>query len=355
MNATTLETQERRFVGLLLGTAVGDALGLPAEGLSPMRIRKRWRGEWRMRLVMRRGLVSDDTEHAFFVAQSLLSSPADVAAFRRCLATRLRWWFLALPAGVGMATARACLKLCMGVSPERSGVFSAGNGPAMRSALLGVFFAADEHRRREYVAASTRLTHTDPRAEVAAQAVAEVAAWIARVEGPERGVIGKLEALSDAPEWLELCVRMKEALRTGLSVTQFADSLGLGNGVSGYSFHTVPVAIYAWLRHPGDFRAALVAALDCGGDTDTVGAIVGALAGCSVGESGIPPEWLGAIAEWPRTTRLLRMTAGQLSRSHLQHQRLPPPPYFWPGVLPRNMLFLFIVLGHGFRHLWPPY
>ena len=41
-----------------------------------------------------------------------------------------------LPAGVGLATARACLKLWLGFSPERSGIYSAGNGPAMRSAVL---------------------------------------------------------------------------------------------------------------------------------------------------------------------------------------------------------------------------
>jgi len=355
MNAATAETQERRFTGLLLGTAVGDALGLPAEGLSPTRIRKRWHGEWRMRLVFGRGLVSDDTEHAFFVAQSLLSSPADVAAFRRCLAARLRWWFLALPAGVGMATARACVKLCLGVSPEHSGVFSAGNGPAMRSALLGAFFADDESRRRDFVTASTRLTHTDPRADTAALAVAEAAAWIARGEKPESVVIGTLRTLSDVREWLRLCDRLEDALRADESVTQFADSLGLGSGVSGYSFHTVPVAIYAWLRHPDNFRAALTAALDCGGDTDTVGAIVGALAGCSVGEEGIPPEWLGAIKEWPQTMEVLRTAGERLARSYTNKRPLQTTPYFWPGVLPRNLFFLLIVLSHGFRRMLPPY
>lgn len=53
----------QRFAGLLLGTAVGDALGLPAEGLSPEKIKRRWRGQWRMRLIFGRGMISDDTEH----------------------------------------------------------------------------------------------------------------------------------------------------------------------------------------------------------------------------------------------------------------------------------------------------
>ena len=62
-----------------------------------------------------------------------------------------------------MATARACLKLWLGFSPERSGVYSAGNGPAMRSALIGAYFCEDQDMIERFVTASTRLTHTDPR------------------------------------------------------------------------------------------------------------------------------------------------------------------------------------------------
>jgi ADP-ribosyl-[dinitrogen reductase] hydrolase len=69
------------FAGVLLGTAVGDALGLPAENLSPERICKRWGGEWRMRLVLGRGMISDDAEHTLMVAQTLLSHPNDAVAF----------------------------------------------------------------------------------------------------------------------------------------------------------------------------------------------------------------------------------------------------------------------------------
>src|SRR5258708_33574719 len=112
---------ERRLAGLILGTAVGDALGLPAEGLSPYRIQKRWKDDWRMRLVFGRGMGSDDTEHSFFVAQSLLTSSADVAAFRRGLAARLRWWVVGLPAGVGLATGPGWLELWVWHLPRSSG------------------------------------------------------------------------------------------------------------------------------------------------------------------------------------------------------------------------------------------
>ena len=35
--------------------------------------------------------------------------------------------------------------------------------------------------------------------------------------------------------------------------------------------------------------------------------------------------------------------------------RQGPVPLFWPGLIPRNLLFLAVVLGHGFRRLLPPY
>jgi len=98
-----------RFDGVLLGTAVGDALGLPAEGISRVRIQRMWHGQWRFRFLFGRGMVSDDTEHTLFVAQALLTHPDDVDAFQRCLAWKLRLWLLGLPAGIGLATLKAIL------------------------------------------------------------------------------------------------------------------------------------------------------------------------------------------------------------------------------------------------------
>jgi ADP-ribosyl-[dinitrogen reductase] hydrolase len=150
---------EEKFTGALLGTAVGDALGLPAENLSPERIRKWWGGDWRMRFLFGKGMVSDDTEHTLMVAQTLLSCSGDAAEFQRALAWKFRWWLAALPGGVGLATARACLKLWMGFPSRNAGVASGGSGPAMRSAIIGAYFADDSERRRAFVSASSCLTH----------------------------------------------------------------------------------------------------------------------------------------------------------------------------------------------------
>lgn len=341
-------TLTERLRGTLIGTAVGDALGLPAEGLGPARIRRLWHGDWRMRLVFGRGLLSDDTEHTFAVAQALAAHPDDAALFQRALAARLRWWFLALPAGVGLATARACIKLCLSFSPAKSGVFSAGNGPAMRSALIGVFFYADPAQRIEFVRAATRLTHTDPKAETAAQAVAAAAACAANGASRDE-FIGALPTFSSEPEWSRAVGLLRAHLAASDSTADFANALGLGGGVTGYAFHTVPVALFAWLRHPGDFAAALTSALACGGDTDTVGAIVGGIAGAALGADAIPAQWKYRIRDFPLSLRKLDGAARALA------EKRACPSLFWPARFVRNMVFLFIVLAHGFRRLLPPY
>src|SRR6266581_2730009 len=114
----TTANLEQRLAGVLVGTAVGDALGLPMENLSPDRIRRRWQGPLRMRLFFGRGMISDDTEHTLMVAQALLSHPNDAEKFQRALGWKFRWWFAGLPAGVGLTTAKACLRLWIGFPPS---------------------------------------------------------------------------------------------------------------------------------------------------------------------------------------------------------------------------------------------
>ena len=353
-----------QLAGVLLGTAVGDALGLPREGLSRRRARRLFGDPpLRHRFLPGRGMVSDDTEHACMTGQALLRAPADAGAFARSLAWRLRLWLLGLPAGTGRATLRAVVKLWLGFPPTRSGVWSAGNGPAMRAPALGVCLGHDPDRLRAYVRASTRLTHTDPRAERGALLVA-LAAHHGAARGPH-GVQGAAflraarEALPEADEeLLGLLGRLEEHLGRGAPAVELADALGLHRGVSGYSYHTVPLALYCWLRHPAGFRRAVEEVIALGGDADSTGAIVGGIAGATVGAGGIPAEWLEGLWEWPRSVAWMRRLAGRLARQFPAGEvpvRQEPLPLFWPGLLPRNVLFLSVVLAHGFRRLLPPY
>ena len=353
--------------GVLLGTAVGDALGLPREGLGRRRARQLF-GDPPLRhaFVFGRGMVSDDTEHTCLVGQALLRAPDDPERFARALAWGLRLWLLGLPAGVGWATLRATVRLWLGFPPSRSGVFSAGNGPATRAALFGVCLGDDLERLRAYVRASTRLTHTDPRAERGALLVA-LAAHHGATQGPA-GVSGPAFLASIRGGLVErdaeldgLLAKVEDHLARGAPAAELAEAMGLRRGVGGYVYHTVPLALYCWLRAPGDFRSAVEEVIALGGDADTTGAIVGGLAGATIGAGGIPAEWVEGLLEWPRSVGWLRALAAQLAEQFPGGATAAgrpaggPVPLFWPGLLPRNLLFVSVVFFHVLRRALPPY
>ena len=352
-----------QIAGAILGTAVGDALGLPREGLSRDRGRRMFGGPpLRHQFVFGRGMISDDTEHTCMVGQALLRSSNDADAFARSLGWRLRFWLLGLPAGVGFATLRAVGKLWLGFSPANSGVFSAGNGPAMRAAILGVCLGKNGDQLRSYLRSSTRLTHTDPKAERGALLVA-LAAHHGAVHGPE-GIVGEIffEEMRTVAnldtDLLNLLGTMEDHFKRNASAMDLADALGLQRGVTGYVYHTVPLAIYCWLRHPDNFRLAVEEVIELGGDTDSTAAIVGGIVGATTGANAIPQEWIDGILEWPRSVAWMRALAIRLAKE-FSPEASPGSqgslPLFWPGLIPRNMVFLLIVLLHGFRRLLPPY
>jgi ADP-ribosyl-[dinitrogen reductase] hydrolase len=353
-----------QIAGVLLGTAVGDALGLPREGLSARRAARMYGSPpLRNRLLFGYGMTSDDTEHTCMLAQSLLVDPGEVDRFAVALGWRLRFWLLGMPAGVGLATLRACLKLCIGFPPSHSGVWSAGNGPAMRSALLGVCLRQHPGRIQGFVRASTRITHTDPKAERGALLVA-LAARHGAIHGATgvdaaRFLAEARAAIPDADaELVELLKGIEIHWSRGNDVQEYARSLKQDKGVSGYVYRTVPVVLYGWLRHAGDFRAVLESIIPLGGDADSTGAIAGAITGATVGASGIPQEWIDGLLEWPRSVSWMRRLADRLAEHFPAEGDITPGaplPLFWPGLPARNVLFLLVVVLLVCRRVLPPY
>lgn len=354
-------TREDSIIGCLLGTAVGDGMGLPYEAMSKRRQRRLYREIDGHRFLFGRGMISDDTEHTCIAAQALIVSGGDAQKFARSLAWRLRFWLLGLPAGIGRATLRAILKLWLGLSSFRSGVFSAGNAPAMRSAVIGVCYGHDTSKLRELVRISTRITHTDPKAEFGALAVA-LAAYMSSM-GSENYVSPQeyYKRLQDTlegeatNEFLELMLKAIESAAAGETTESFATELGLSKGVSGYVYHTVPVVIHSWLRNQKDYPSAIIEIIRCGGDTDTTAATVGGIIGAGVAKNGIPQEWLDGLWEWPRTVKWMERLGKRLARTSSQsigRRALSLPVY---GLLLRNIFFMIVVLAHGLRRLLPPY
>ena len=352
MIATGLDHLHDRIAGCALGGAVGDALGLPAEGISRRRAAKMFRGSLRHRFAFGRGMCSDDTEHACMTARAILTHPTDADAFARVLAWKLRWWLLGVPAGIGLATLRSIVRLWLGIPPDRSGVRSAGNGPAMRAAIIGTYFRDDERRLRDYIRASTRLTHSDPRAERGSLIIALAAAHAVRSGGADGFIDIALRQSAPDQELHSALQAAAEHLHAGASAATFANAIGLSRGVSGYINHTVPIALYCWLRTPHSFEDAVGSCIALGGDTDTTAAVTGALIGATAGASAIPKPLLDGLIEFPRSVKWMRELASDLAaRRAPQRGNIA----FVPALLPRNVLFAVIVFAHGFRRLLPPW
>jgi ADP-ribosyl-[dinitrogen reductase] hydrolase len=346
-------------IGCLLGTAAADAIGLPAEGLSRRRQLKWFPLVDRHRLVFGRGMCSDDTDHACMLAQSIVSSGAHPRRFVQSFAWRLRFWFLGLPAGVGFATLRSILKLWLFIPPQVSGVHSAGNGPAMRSAILGVCFADSDPLLIMHNAAATTITHRDPKAEIGALAVALAARSSMRGEGASDYLahLRRFAAVfgEQGAELVSLAEAALASARAGEDTATFAASFGCANGVTGYMYHSVPAVLHAWFRHPWNYAAAVTEVIRCGGDTDTTAAMVGGIVGAGVGKEGIPAHWLAGIWDWPRGLpwiEELARRAVKAAQTRTRQDTLFIAPWL---LLARNLVFLIVVLAHGFRRLGPPY
>jgi ADP-ribosylglycohydrolase len=349
--------KEDAILGCLLGAAVGDALGLPMEGLSKRRQRKMYPDISGYHFLFGKGMVSDDTEHLCMVAQALAKSEGDEVLFKKKLAWALRKWLICLPPGVGFATLKSSLKLWVGFPAEKSGVFSAGNGPAMRSAILGVCSGEDTERLSTLVRTSTRITHTDPKAEYGAMAVA-LAAHMAANHEEDSG--NYLECLTDllgaeADEFLMLARKAADSAANGHSVGRFAAELGIERGVSGYMYHTVPIVLHAWFCYPEDFWAGINEAIRCGGDTDSVASMLGGIIGARVGKEGIPREMITNLRGWPVTVRWVQLIGECLARVAAKEKTRGVPSFPFCRLFLRNLFFIPLVLFYGFRRLLPPY
>lgn len=350
---------KKAFIGSILGTAVGDSVGLPYEGMSAKRVAKYLSTPAKHRFIFGRGMLSDDTEHTCFVAKALASSGDNPDLFEKKLAWSLRWWFIGLPAGIGMATARSIIKLWLGFPVKYSAVFSAGNGPAMRSALIGLYYADDIEQLKTFVQRSTYITHSDPKAYFGALTVALAARYSALTAeiNADEFIQQLFVVLGDeiSSEYQQLMLLTLNSVKAGDNLKEFASTIACKKGVSGYMYHTIPCVIHTWLRHPQNFKPGLQEIIAAGGDTDTTGAIYGAIAGAQSGEEGIPEQWINGIIEYPRSVSYLRKLGSHLAASLAGDLNLKTPMIFPPLIILRNLVFLVIVLLHGFRRLLPPY
>jgi ADP-ribosyl-[dinitrogen reductase] hydrolase len=327
----SLMDRRERLAGTLLGTAVGDALGLPCEGMSARRIARRFGKLDRYRLLGRTGYVSDDTEQSALVAQSLARHPADPERCARAFRRSLVGWFWRLPWGIGMATIRSCFRTMLGLS--RTGVRSAGNGSAMRAAVIGAFFRDEPERRRAFGTAIATSTHTDPRAVEGALFVAELVA-VGADEARKTVTESELGAALD---------HAAELAAKNVSTSQAAEALR----TTGYVVHSVAFALFCYRRYGDSPLLAIQECISAGGDTDSIAAILGGWLGARHGEPGLPAHLIAELHDGPFGPSHLRALAASLAEG------AAPPGYSWIGALARNLALYPVVLAHGFRRIFP--
>ena len=277
-----------RFRGVLLGLAVGDALGAPLE-FQPARTPDHYLtemvgGGWQK---LAPGEWTDDTQQALCIVESLLTKrvfdPDDIAR-------RFVVWMESKPKDIGLHTRRVLDAIQHGdpweeASREAQALNpdNAPNGSLMRCAPLALFFC----RHPEYVASLSpvlsRITHVHPDCEWACVflnvAIVGLLTGLSRSEAVELAYTacdGASQALKD---------RIGSAMEPTCEVAP-----------TGYVLDTLEVAVWAFL-HTSNFEEAVITAVNRGADADTVGAVVGALAGARYGMAGIPSRWLLALKE----------------------------------------------------------
>src|SRR3954452_20012912 len=283
--------RSHRVAGALVGSAVGDALGAPFEFGPPGRFSARFPspargartemcggGPWGP------GEYTDDTQLALLVASSLVDrgglDEADVF-------DRFRTWAAADPKDVGIQT-RAVLgsgqpwDVAAVEHFQRTGR-AAGNGSLMRATPAAIRFSRDG---REVTMDAARrisaLTHGDPSTGEGCAIFHELM----------RVALDGGDPLAAVPSVLELvAVEQRGRWATGLAP---AWAPAGATGPNGAVWPTLGQAVWA-LRHGRDFAEVMRLVVDLGGDTDTVAAVAGGLAGAVFGIAGIPMRWTSVV------------------------------------------------------------
>ena len=272
-----------QFKGCLLGLAIGDALGAPHEGGIIERC------VWRLIGRTHDGLArwTDDTQMALDLAESLL---VQGGLIEQDLATRFARSY-SWSRGYGPGTARLLRRIRRGqewASAARA-IYpqgSYGNGAAMRSPVLALFFIHDFEALIRTTRASAQVTHAHPLGIAGAILIA-AATHALLCRGSLEDVISTVRTHCQAPDMLARLNIAWSWLAENVAPTPREVSARLGNGMTAVT--SCVTALYIALRYINcDFNEMMLFIIACRGDVDTVGAMAGALWGVFNGSIGLP-------------------------------------------------------------------
>ncbi len=299
----THEQLRDKFLGAMLGTAIGDALGASREGhrlVSEARIGGLVEGSHRLR-------YTDDTHMTLGVAQSLVEcSGFDEAHMLQRFIDNYDQepW-----RGYGPGPPRVFRMVKDGVpyteaSRRLYDGGSFGNGGAMRVAPIALFFWSHPTRLQEVACRASAITHAHPLgiegAALQARAVALAISQHSSQPLDQEGFIAALGEITTENVYREKLAEVRALLADVNDRWRVADRLG--HGIE--AFNSVPTAIFAFLSHACDFVATVTYAISLGGDTDTIAAMAGALSGAYLGRQAIPETLLQRLENHVNIARL---------------------------------------------------
>ncbi|MCA9132967.1 MAG: ADP-ribosylglycohydrolase family protein, partial [Planctomycetales bacterium] len=176
----TTHLRKDHLHGLMVGVAIGDALGGVRAGL-PRRVALKMSGRPPLHysLLGGRGLYGDETQLMLLAAQALLRSRSDLRSYRRAFQKRLSWYPLGFPPGARRATRLAASRCWLMRLRIPSGIDSEDNAAATRAIFSALAMHGTGHRLSRWVEESTKFTHTHPMAIAGCQVLAQLAEYAA--------------------------------------------------------------------------------------------------------------------------------------------------------------------------------
>jgi ADP-ribosylglycohydrolase len=295
------KTLRDRCAGAIVGFAVGDALGMPAEFLSREQIRRYYgmpisdflqAHPGHANDFLPQGSYTDNTQTMLATAECLIECrKMDPALHADAL---LSWYRNTVPHRTpSTANLRACKHLSMGRPWNKSGVFSGGCAAAMRMPPIGIFFSRCPETLARAALDNCIITHTEPRARAASVSVAYLTARL--MQSDERSWPGD-QVLETADHIAHLDEDLAAVLRWSTQITHLPPEEALFEiGTSSDAIETVPAAVYCFLKHPRNFSGAVLAAVNAGDAADSIGALTGSFVGALAGVNAIDKRWLRSV------------------------------------------------------------
>jgi poly(ADP-ribose) glycohydrolase ARH3 len=306
-----------RFLGCLLGQAVGDGLGAPYEGLPADHIFHDF-GSAADILANPTGetlYYTDDTQMMIGVAETLVAhghidQEALCRAFvdnydpARCYGPGARRLLDAMIAGEDWQTLAATL------FPGGS----LGNGGAMRVAPVGLLFCGERDRLLEEARKSAFPTHRHPIGIEGAQLLARAVGLAVSMSGRDAG---SFDRASFYQELLGCCTleEFQWQVRAAARMKRRHDVGILGSSLEAH--RSVVTAIACFTTAPESYEKAVGKAICLGNDTDTLAAMTGALSGAYLGLAGVPAGLLGKLEEQHKGRSYIRDLAERLHERYL--------------------------------------